>query len=185
MMSSWLRFNDGAEGEIDLAAELEGEMFAPLKDPVMFRQLRVDPELQTIVWPNGADLRRVLVREHADSGLTIPSFSCPPDATGLPGGGSRSSLPAALPPRPMPPACPVVAHARGHHCVLPSSISNWRDGVSSMRCSPSVISLSRGATLVALTNAAQDLMREGGGSDERKHPPGEPVAFGGEEEGRR
>ncbi len=52
----WLRFNDGAEGEIDLAAELEGEMFAPLKDPVMFRQLRVDPELQTIVWPNGADL---------------------------------------------------------------------------------------------------------------------------------
>ena len=53
----WLRFNDGAEGEIDLAAELEGEMFAPLKDPVMFRQLRVDPELQTIVWPNGETLR--------------------------------------------------------------------------------------------------------------------------------
>ena len=34
-----------------------------------------------------------------------------PDATGLPGGGSRSSLPAGRPPRPMPPACPVVPHA--------------------------------------------------------------------------
>ncbi len=52
----WLRFNDGAEGEIDLEAELEGEMFAPLKDPSLFRQLRVDPEIQTIVWENGADL---------------------------------------------------------------------------------------------------------------------------------
>jgi hypothetical protein len=51
----WLRFNDGAEGEIDLAAELEGEMFAPLRDPITFQKLRVDPELQTIAWPNGAD----------------------------------------------------------------------------------------------------------------------------------
>ena len=42
----WLRFNDGAEGEIDLEAELEGEMFAPLKRSSRFRQLRVDPELQ-------------------------------------------------------------------------------------------------------------------------------------------
>ena len=52
----WLRFNDGAEGEIDLAAELEGEMFAPLKDLALFRRFRVDPELQTVVWENGADL---------------------------------------------------------------------------------------------------------------------------------
>ena len=53
----WLRFNDGAEGEVDLEAELEGEMFAPLKDLTLFRRFRVDPELQTIVWENGADLR--------------------------------------------------------------------------------------------------------------------------------
>ena len=52
----WLRFNDGAEGEIDLQNELEGEMFAPLKDKQTFRQFRVDPELETIVWENGADL---------------------------------------------------------------------------------------------------------------------------------
>jgi hypothetical protein len=52
----WLRFNDGAEGEIDLARELEGEVFAPLKDQQLFRQCRVDPELETVVWENGADL---------------------------------------------------------------------------------------------------------------------------------
>jgi hypothetical protein len=52
----WLRFNDGAEGEIDLEAELEGEMFAPLRDQTLFQRFRVDPGLQTIVWENGADL---------------------------------------------------------------------------------------------------------------------------------
>ena len=52
----WLRFADGLSGEIDLASELWGAMFEPLKDEAFFTQLRVDPELDTIVWPNGADL---------------------------------------------------------------------------------------------------------------------------------
>jgi len=52
----WLRFNDGAEGEIDLRDELEGEMFEPLRDLEKFQRFYVDPELETIVWENGADL---------------------------------------------------------------------------------------------------------------------------------
>jgi hypothetical protein len=52
----WLRFNDGAEGEIDLEKELEGEVFGPLKDKLLFQKFRVDPELETVVWENGADL---------------------------------------------------------------------------------------------------------------------------------
>jgi len=52
----WLQFNDGTEGEIDLKNELEGEIFRPLKDFSQFQAFRVDPELNTIVWPNGADL---------------------------------------------------------------------------------------------------------------------------------
>ncbi|MCX5644869.1 MAG: DUF2442 domain-containing protein [Phycisphaerae bacterium] len=51
----WLRFNDGAEGEIDLEGELEGEVFGPLRDKQLFRKFRVDPELGTIVWENDAD----------------------------------------------------------------------------------------------------------------------------------
>lgn len=52
----WLRFNDGVEGEIDLAGELEGEVFRPLKDLARFQAFHVDPELNTIVWENDADL---------------------------------------------------------------------------------------------------------------------------------
>ncbi len=52
----WLRFNDGAEGEVDLADELEGEVFGPLKDINRFKSFKVDPILETIVWENGADL---------------------------------------------------------------------------------------------------------------------------------
>jgi len=52
----WLRFNDSAEGEIDLKDELEGEVFGPLIDINAFKSFRVDPDLQTIVWENGADL---------------------------------------------------------------------------------------------------------------------------------
>ena len=53
----WLRFADGSEGEIDLESELWGPMFEPLRaDPELFRQVRVDKELGTIVWPNGADM---------------------------------------------------------------------------------------------------------------------------------
>ena len=51
----WLRFNNGAEGEIDLSEELYGEAFEPLKDLEKFKKFRVDSEIETIVWGNGAD----------------------------------------------------------------------------------------------------------------------------------
>lgn len=52
----WLKFNDGAEGAVDLSKELWGAVFEPLKDVKLFSQVKVDAELDTIVWPNGADL---------------------------------------------------------------------------------------------------------------------------------
>jgi hypothetical protein len=60
----WLRFNDGAEGEIDLESELEGEVFGPLKDQQLFQRFHVDPELETIAWENGADLAPEFLYEH-------------------------------------------------------------------------------------------------------------------------
>lgn len=51
----WLKFRDGTSGEIDLGPELWGEVFEPLKDVTFFKQFRVDPECETLVWPNGAD----------------------------------------------------------------------------------------------------------------------------------
>ena len=58
----WLRFNDGVEGEVDLSDELHGEVFEPLKDTAYFEQLRVHPELRTVVWPNGADFAPEFLR---------------------------------------------------------------------------------------------------------------------------
>ena len=52
----WLRFEDGTEGEVDLRTSLRGPVFEPLQDVEYFKQVRVDPELGTIVWPNGADI---------------------------------------------------------------------------------------------------------------------------------
>jgi hypothetical protein len=49
-------FNDGKEGVADLSDVLRGPVFNPLKDKKLFAQLRVDEELATISWPNGADL---------------------------------------------------------------------------------------------------------------------------------
>jgi hypothetical protein len=51
-----LTFDDGSEQVVDLTNELWGPMGEPLRDPTYFRQVRVDPELRTIVWPNGFDL---------------------------------------------------------------------------------------------------------------------------------
>ena len=52
----WLRFSDGLSGEVNLVGQLQGRVFEPLKDVEYFAQVRLDPELQTIAWPNGADL---------------------------------------------------------------------------------------------------------------------------------
>jgi hypothetical protein len=49
----WVRFSDGAEGEIDLSNELHGTVFEPLKDTEYFKQFSV--EGHTLTWPNGAD----------------------------------------------------------------------------------------------------------------------------------
>ena len=52
-----LRFEDGAEGLIDVAqlVPLTG-VFAALRDRSEFLAVRIDPELGTICWPSGADL---------------------------------------------------------------------------------------------------------------------------------
>ena len=51
----WLKFEDGVEGEVDLEGELWGEVFQVLEDKARFAELSLDGELETVVWPNGAD----------------------------------------------------------------------------------------------------------------------------------
>lgn len=57
----WLSFNDGTEGEIDLAAELYGELFEPLQDKEFFRSFAL--EGHTLYWSNGADFAPEFLKE--------------------------------------------------------------------------------------------------------------------------
>ena len=52
----WLRFDDGSDGEVDMSRDEWRGVFEPLRDPEYFAQVRVDHEIGTIAWPNGADI---------------------------------------------------------------------------------------------------------------------------------
>jgi hypothetical protein len=49
-------FEDGVVKLVDLEPYLDGEIFEPLKDIDYFRTVRVNPDIDTIVWDNDADL---------------------------------------------------------------------------------------------------------------------------------
>lgn len=51
-----LFFEDGSQGEVSFSDWTWSGVFEPLRDPAYFRKVRLDDELGTIVWPNGADI---------------------------------------------------------------------------------------------------------------------------------
>jgi len=48
-------FDDDTEQVINFEPVLAGELFGPLRDLSLFNQVRIDPEIHTLVWPNGSD----------------------------------------------------------------------------------------------------------------------------------
>lgn len=48
-------FEDGTAQTIDLQPVLAGGIYGLLRDLNLFNQVQIDPEVQTLVWPNGAD----------------------------------------------------------------------------------------------------------------------------------
>ena len=50
-----VRFDDDTAQTIDFRPVLFGELYSPLNDVKVFNQVRVDAEVHTLVWPNGAD----------------------------------------------------------------------------------------------------------------------------------
>lgn len=50
-----VEFADGSTQTIDFLPVLAGELYGPLQDPDLFGRVRLDPEVHTLVWPNGAD----------------------------------------------------------------------------------------------------------------------------------
>ncbi len=62
-----LTFSDGVRGVVDLANRIVGRggMFKPLEVLEYFRQVAVDSELGSIVWPNGTDICPDLLHDWA------------------------------------------------------------------------------------------------------------------------
>jgi hypothetical protein len=50
-----IRFDDDTEQTVDFRPVLAGELYGPLRRAELFNQVRIDPEVETLVWPNGAD----------------------------------------------------------------------------------------------------------------------------------
>lgn len=59
LMRNWERARTGTPVE----GQLEGPVFAPLRDPELFAQVKIDAESGTVVWPTGADLDPIVVYE--------------------------------------------------------------------------------------------------------------------------
>jgi hypothetical protein len=58
-----VRFDDGTEQVICFEPILHGTLFGPLRDPALFDQVRLDPEVHTLVWPNGADFDPAMLHD--------------------------------------------------------------------------------------------------------------------------
>lgn len=56
-------FDDDSEQIINFEPVLRGELFGPLRDPDLFDQVHLDEEVNTLVWPNGADFDPWMLHE--------------------------------------------------------------------------------------------------------------------------
>jgi hypothetical protein len=58
-----LSFDDRSTRGIDLGPVLGGDIYGPLRDPAMFAEVSVDPEVHTLVRPNGADFDPAILHD--------------------------------------------------------------------------------------------------------------------------
>jgi len=68
-------FDDETSQVIDFRPVLKGELYGPLKDPSVFDQVRIDPEVHTLVWPNGADFDPAILHNWPESGPALKSLA--------------------------------------------------------------------------------------------------------------
>ncbi len=77
-----VRFDDETERLIDFRPILAGEIYGPLRDLTIFNQVRLDPEVHTVVWPNGADFDPATLHDwpqHLDTLLArVRDWESPP-----------------------------------------------------------------------------------------------------------
>jgi hypothetical protein len=70
-----VQFDDGTSQIIDFRSVLEGELYSPLQDPRLFDQVRIDPEVHTLVWPNGADFDPAILHNWPESSPALKALT--------------------------------------------------------------------------------------------------------------
>lgn len=75
-----LLFDDGTSRTIDFQPVLAGPIYGPLLDMNLFSKASIDPEIHTLVWPNGADFDPETLHDWEDN---VKDFSAMTHASGL------------------------------------------------------------------------------------------------------
>lgn len=58
-----VHFDDRTDQIINFEPVLAGELYGPLRNLSLFQQVRIDPEVHTLVWPNGADFDPTILHD--------------------------------------------------------------------------------------------------------------------------
>lgn len=70
-----IQFDDGTSQTIDFRPVLEGELYGPLQDPLLFDRVIIDREVHTLVWPNGADFDPATLHNWPESGPALKALA--------------------------------------------------------------------------------------------------------------
>ncbi len=54
---------------------LKGKLYGPLRDASLFDQVCIDPEVHTLVWPNGADFDPSILHDWPEAGKALQSLA--------------------------------------------------------------------------------------------------------------
>lgn len=68
-------FNDGTSQVIDFRPMLKGDLYGPLEDPSLFDRVQLDPEVHTLVWPNGADFDPTILHNWPEASPALKALA--------------------------------------------------------------------------------------------------------------
>jgi hypothetical protein len=64
-------FDDATEQVIDFRPVLAGELYRPLRELALFNQVKIDPEVHTLIWPNGADFDPAMLHDWPENAAAL------------------------------------------------------------------------------------------------------------------
>lgn len=64
-------FDDATEQVINFHPVLAGELYRPLRELALFNQVKIDPEVHTLVWPNGADFDPAMLHDWPENAAAL------------------------------------------------------------------------------------------------------------------